>query len=252
MNEGSIRGVVMKARGRVLRAMAAQLPTAVLFQNGSRHARRVALTFDDGPGPLTTRFFDVLEAAGARASFFVIGEKCEGFGEELSDGARRAHDIAGHGFTHTPFPELGKRRLEDELERTAALLPQRPGQLKMVRPPYGRMTPFSLVRSFRAGYSSAMWSFDPLDWDLRSAREVVDAVDPALIHNGDIILLHEGPYTLEALPEIMARLQNAGFELVTVSTLLRDVAPAAAFAPNHSNGPTNANGSRLAHSSNGR
>lgn len=244
MNGGAIRGVVMRARGRVLRAMAAQLPTAMMFQNGSRDVRRVALTFDDGPGPLSLRFFDALEAAGARGSFYVIGEKCEGFAKELSEGASRGHDIAGHGFTHRPFTELGKRELEDELERTAALLPQRPGQLKMVRPPYGRMTPFSLVRSFRAGYASAMWSFDPLDWDLGSAREIVDAVDPALIQNGDIILLHEGPHTLEALPEVMARLQGAGFELVTVSTLLREAAPAAALSPD----PKNSNGEQLAHS----
>jgi peptidoglycan/xylan/chitin deacetylase (PgdA/CDA1 family) len=200
--------------------MAERLPTSVVFQRGSRHARRIALTFDDGPGQLTLRFLDALEAGGARGSFFVIGKKCEGFTRELAESLRRGHDVAGHGFTHTPFPQLGRRELEDELARTEALLPAATRQLKMVRPPYGQMTPFSLLHSYRAGYTSAMWSFDPLDWDARSPREIVEAVDPAEIRNGDIVLLHEGQLTLQALPEILARLKGAGFELVTITELL--------------------------------
>ena len=72
MNGGALREVVRRARGRVLRAMAAPLPTAVVFQNGSRGVRRVALTFDDGPGALSLRFFDALEAAGAASRRSVL------------------------------------------------------------------------------------------------------------------------------------------------------------------------------------
>src|SRR6185436_2618560 len=45
---------------------------------GPKGARGVALTFDDGPHPVhTPRVLDVLEKAGARATFFVIGRKVE-------------------------------------------------------------------------------------------------------------------------------------------------------------------------------
>src|ERR1700687_1518645 len=45
---------------------------------GPAGARGVALTFDDGPHPLFTRkVLDVLEKAGARATFFVIARKAE-------------------------------------------------------------------------------------------------------------------------------------------------------------------------------
>ena len=37
-----------------------------------------ALTYDDGPGPSTEALLDVLEAAGARATFFLLGRNlCE-------------------------------------------------------------------------------------------------------------------------------------------------------------------------------
>ena len=202
--------------------MAERLPTSVLFQRGPRSPRRIALTFDDGPSPFTRRYLDVLNHAGAKASFFVIGRNCQGHAPELEETVRRGHHLASHGFTHTPFPELGARALKDELARTEALLPGEPGRLRMVRPPFGKMTPASLLRSYRAGYASAMWSFDPLDWDAASSSDVVRAVDPAKLRSGDIVLLHEArPITLDALPQILERLCAAGFELVTVTNLLQ-------------------------------
>ena len=43
---------------------------------GPEGARGVALTFDDGPDPETTReVLDVLDARGVKATFFVIGAK---------------------------------------------------------------------------------------------------------------------------------------------------------------------------------
>lgn len=211
----------MWARGRALRAMANTLPGSVVFQHGPRSSRRIALTFDDGPGPLTSAYLEALERASARASFFLIGEKCPGHEREIAAATERGHDVAGHGWSHTAFPELTRRAIEDELARTQAHLPPSRGGTRMVRPPFGRMTPRSLLASFQAGYTSAMWSFDPLDWQATSANEVVRAVDPAKLEAGDILLLHEERRaTLEALPTIIARLRDAGFELVSVSQLL--------------------------------
>jgi peptidoglycan/xylan/chitin deacetylase (PgdA/CDA1 family) len=134
--------------------------------------------------------------------------------------ARAGHEVCGHGFTHTEFPRLGARALADELERTAALLP-RPSRRPMVRPPRGVVTPRSLLRCVRAGYTSAMWSLDPLDWAAKSADEVVGKVAAERVTAGEIVLLHEGkPFTLEALPRVLDNLQHAGFELVTVSELV--------------------------------
>ena len=38
---------------------------------------RVALTFDDGPGPATTALLDVLAARGVTATFFLLGKNVE-------------------------------------------------------------------------------------------------------------------------------------------------------------------------------
>jgi peptidoglycan/xylan/chitin deacetylase (PgdA/CDA1 family) len=222
MIASSLSKALVWGRGRALRAMADALPTGVIFQHGDRRSRAIALTFDDGPGPRSGEYLEVLDRLAVNATFFVIGERCAPHAGALAEMARRGHEIAGHGWSHTPFPKLGSAAIERELAMTAAVLPPPLGAWRLVRPPYGRMTPRSLAASAMSGYTSAMWSFDPLDWQASSAADVVAAISPAKLTGGDIVLLHEErTATLEALPTVVGRVRDAGFELVTVSEMLR-------------------------------
>ncbi len=216
-----LRSAVVRMRGRVVRTLADALPSAVVFQHGPRTDRLVALTFDDGPGPLTLDLLSVLRESCVQATFFVIGENCAGRERELAEVTRQGHDLAGHGWSHTPFTRLSSRALQDELERTGQVLAEAPAASWMVRPPFGRMSPRSLLNTSRFGFTSAMWSFDPLDWTLNESRDVLRAVAPTRLKNGDIILLHEHSPTLEALPDLIASIRSAGFELARVSDLVR-------------------------------
>src|SRR4051794_22590327 len=42
---------------------------------GGGRSNAVALTFDDGPGPYTHALLSVLREAGARATFFLVGNR---------------------------------------------------------------------------------------------------------------------------------------------------------------------------------
>jgi peptidoglycan/xylan/chitin deacetylase (PgdA/CDA1 family) len=210
------------------------LPDEVMFLRGPSTRRRVALTFDDGPHEMTPRYLEILEKAGARATFFVVGTACQQYPDGAGEMVRAGHEVASHGFTHKAFPKLSGTELRSELARTAALLPHAPHaphapntpharRRPMVRPPRGSVSPRSLLTCFRAGYTSAMWSLDTLDWKARDADELVGRLPPARLEAGEIVLLHEGEkVTLAALPRILANLQGAGFELVTLSELLAE------------------------------
>ena len=41
--------------------------------------RRIAITFDDGPGPDTGRLFDALKQRNVKATFFVVGYKLDSY-----------------------------------------------------------------------------------------------------------------------------------------------------------------------------
>ncbi|HZL17940.1 MAG TPA: polysaccharide deacetylase family protein [Polyangia bacterium] len=214
---------IRPARGlrRLARRVAVRvLPHAVLIGRGATDRPRVALTFDDGPGALTADYLDVLEAFGARATFFVVGQTCVEHRAALSAIVARGHEAAGHGYTHRPFPSLPAGELREELAHTADLLPR--GQWRpLVRPPGGEVSPRSVGRCARAGYTTVLWSVDSNDCRTNSVADLVANLAPDRLGPGDIVLLHEGQrWTLEALPAVMGALRGAGYQMVTVSELM--------------------------------
>jgi peptidoglycan-N-acetylglucosamine deacetylase len=208
-------------RRRAKAVAEAVLPASIVVWRGQEPGQRVALTFDDGPGPLTMDYLDALEGLNARATFFLVGEMCEKYPELVRAIADRGHELANHGYTHRPFPKLGGRELSSELARTQALLPSRRNGRALVRPPYGAVSPGSLLTCAREGFTTVMWSVNSGDWARHDAEDVARTFAATSASSGDIVLLHEGqPWTMKALPTIVGELKKAGHELVTVSELL--------------------------------
>jgi peptidoglycan/xylan/chitin deacetylase (PgdA/CDA1 family) len=182
---------------------------------------RVVLTFDDGPTSLTLDYLRALEALGARATFFLVGELCSEHPELVRAIADAGHELAGHGYTHRRFTTLAARELRTELERTAALLPHSGAGRKLVRPPYGAVSPSTLATCSSAGFTTVLWSLNSGDWQSRDPSEVAKVTTAREIAGGEIVLLHEGQHwTLKALPAIVGSLREAGHELVTAGELL--------------------------------
>jgi peptidoglycan/xylan/chitin deacetylase (PgdA/CDA1 family) len=200
----------------------ATLPQSIAVWRGPSSRRRVALTFDDGPTELTPAYLDLLESAGARATFFVIGDLCAKRPDLAREIADRGHELAGHGYTHRRFPLLSKQGLlKDELRRTATLLPPATTRRPLVRPPHGDVSLMSLATCAQAGFTTVFWSLDSQDWRTKKSTEVVAAVTGREVAAGTIVLFHDGQsWTLEAMSRILVELKDAGHELVTVGELL--------------------------------
>ena len=120
----------------------------------------VALTFDDGPDPRwTPRILDALDAVGARASFFVIGEQVTRHPEIVRDCAARGHRVEVHGWRHRRATLQAPAQLARELTRMVETLSQLTGRRpRWYRPPYGAR-PLG-TRSFRdRELSLVTWSW---------------------------------------------------------------------------------------------
>jgi peptidoglycan/xylan/chitin deacetylase (PgdA/CDA1 family) len=212
-----------RARSVALRGTALRLlPHAVLFANGRRDLsrRRIALTFDDGPDPMSARYLDVLARLGVRATFFLVGKNAAHSPGLVREYVRRGHDVGAHGWSHTSFAGMSRERLADELARTAAALPPARGR-PMVRPPFGRLSLASLYRLAVAGYTTVHWSVDSDDCRTTDVHAVEHRLAPERLSPGDVVLLHEHqPWTLDALPAVVRALRGAGWELVTVRELM--------------------------------
>ncbi|HEY6526156.1 MAG TPA: polysaccharide deacetylase family protein, partial [Solirubrobacteraceae bacterium] len=86
-------------------------------------AAGVALTFDDGPHPEgTPAVLEALAAAGARATFFVIGEQVQRRPELVRRILTEGHVVALHGYRHRLQLRLTPAAVSDDIRRGAAVL----------------------------------------------------------------------------------------------------------------------------------
>lgn len=195
----------------VAHAIVARVAPAGWFQvRGPSTAGAAAyLTFDDGPDPdHTPQVLEALARSGARATFFVIGERAARCPELIHQIAREGHTIGHHSFSHALPGAISAAQLADEIARTDALLGPVPGPARrLFRPPYGVLTPAKLLAVWRAGYRVILWNVDPKDFDRSTTPErVLTWFGTHPIGPRDIVLLHDtGPNAAAILPELIGR-----------------------------------------------
>lgn len=190
---------------------------------------RLALTFDDGPGDVTPALLELLARAGARVTFFILGQSVQGRESTVRRAAHEGHELGNHTWSHTAAWRLPDAALEDELHRTSELLRQVAGsEPTWARPPYGRdWARFGRIAA-DLGMRTALWSIDPRDWGEPPAEEIVRRVLDEL-HPGAVVDLHDGWHsrserttsqpTLDALASLLPALADRGYSCVTVSEL---------------------------------
>ncbi|MFP4058366.1 MAG: XrtA system polysaccharide deacetylase [Candidatus Brocadiia bacterium] len=70
----------------------------------------------------TERVLALLEEAGVRATFFVLGWNAEREGELVRRVAAAGHEIASHGYAHRMIAEQSPAQFRDDVRRAKALL----------------------------------------------------------------------------------------------------------------------------------
>jgi peptidoglycan/xylan/chitin deacetylase (PgdA/CDA1 family) len=199
-----------------------------LVESAPATVRRLALSFDDGPSPANTELvLDLLEAHGARATFFVVGSRIEGHETILQRAAAGGHELANHTYSHIHTVRLSRGELRAELERTnAAIVAALDGadpRVRLVRPPFGKDRRRIHAAAAALGMTTALWSIDSGDAMYFTTEQVIDTVSGNAAP-GAIVLMHDGGLrrdtTLAALDALLPRLVADGYELVTISELL--------------------------------
>ena len=188
---------------------------------------RIALTFDDGPcEKYDPEILDLLDKYGVRATFFLVGENIEREPLSAKRIADRGHEIGNHTYSHKKLGKLTASELSGEIARTKSLIERVCGCTPtLFRPPEGYVSELVSGAASSGGYTLVLWSIDTLDWQGRSAKDIVDTVMKEA-KDGAIILCHDYIWrkseTAKAINEFIPRLQSMGYKFVTVSELLED------------------------------
>jgi peptidoglycan-N-acetylglucosamine deacetylase len=178
----------------------------------------VALTFDDGPHPEgTPAVLEVLAHAGARATFFLVGEQVERRPALAAEIVAAGHLVAVHGYRHRLQLRLGRSDLADDLERGAAAVQNATAVApRWHRPPYGIYSAEGLRATTELGLRPLLWSLWGKDWRKHTTAARIARRATHGVQAGDVILLHDADYysardshqrTVQALPAIIAELK---------------------------------------------
>lgn len=193
----------------------------------AEETKYVALTFDDGPsGRFTRRLLVGLEERQVQATFLLCGYRLETYPELAQRIHDAGHEIGLHGYSHKDMAKLSRKELLQEIRDTRALLPDG-CEAVFLRPPGGSGTALLEQVAAQEGLALLLWSVDPRDWAVHDASAVEAAVS-SQVQDGDVILLHDlSDSSVDAALAIIDRLQEDGFQFVTVSQLaqLRGITP---------------------------
>lgn len=202
----------------------------------TQRPKLIALTFDDGPYPVTTPLLlDALHDLGVHATFFLIGRDAQQFPALTKRIAADGHEIGDHTLNHPDdFDRLDSAHVRMELLGGAKALhvySSDPAISSMMRPPHGRFTLTTLRAAQNAGYDVILWNDDPGDWRAVTPQDLEKHIE-AYATQPEIVLLHSGMLpTIEMLPRIVARFRAAGYRFVTAGDLLQRAGIAAVNDP---------------------
>jgi peptidoglycan/xylan/chitin deacetylase (PgdA/CDA1 family) len=157
----------------------------------------VALTFDDGPNPESTRLFlDALELLDVRATFFMLGTEACRYPETARRIVEHGHEAAIHGWTHIPHLLRTPRAVFADLGRACSAVRSVTGsEPRFWRPPNGVLTGAGLLAARRYGLQPVLWTADGQDWRADASPDRVLARIACRLGAGATVLLHDSDIT---------------------------------------------------------
>jgi peptidoglycan/xylan/chitin deacetylase (PgdA/CDA1 family) len=188
----------------------------------------LSLTFDDGPDPLfTPRILDALAAAGARATFFVMGTMLERHPDLGRRIVEEGHEVGNHTWSHENLTFLDADGIRDQIERAQQAIIATVGVTPVwFRPPRGALPGAALRVASELGCDTAVWSVSRTLSQEPGA--IVDLHDS--IGRGNFMppfsglrdeLAAKREVEVVALPDLLEAITAAGLSSVTLSELVR-------------------------------
>ncbi len=193
------------------------------FCRGQGTAKKIAITFDDGPEePMTARVLDVLARHHVRAAFFLIGEKAERCSGLVRRMVEEGHTVGSHSFRHAGlFPFGSRKKIADELEKTRDTLKRITGRtVRLFRPPFGVTNPAIAAAIREGGYQTVGWSVRAFDTRGYVSRKRIRKRLLRQLHPGAVVLLHDRCGGADELVEsFIVAAKEKGYEIVGLDEL---------------------------------
>ncbi len=159
----------------------------------------IYLTFDDGPSAdgVTEQLLGVLANYGAKATFFVTGQRARKEPEKISAILYGGHAIGNHTHSHVKLTNEPESSIERQFRKANESVADAGGPpLTCFRAPFGATDHVVNRVADSMGMTSVNWSVDTRDWHpATDDYHILDSL--SYLKNGDIVLMHDGPQKRE-------------------------------------------------------
>lgn len=179
----------------------------------------VLLTFDDGPKDETmiNQMIDTLDKHDAKAIFFVNGYRAKAHPELLKLIHDRGQIIGNHSWDHIDLKKETKQTVKKQIGDVQQIVKEATGsEPKFFRPPFGSGGDTVKEVALNHDLLFMTWSNGSLDWESKNKNKPDAVVSNVLeqLHPGSNILMHELPWTVEALDTLLTKLEAKGYGFV--------------------------------------
>jgi len=210
----------------------------------------VAITFDlceraNNVAGYNNQIINLLRAKGLRATFFAGGKWMRSHPEKAMQlMADPRFELGSHTWTHGNLALMDPAQIRTQMQPTqaqyallrqelarraearglSAHMAQVPQALRVMRLPYGRSSELAVGELAAAGYPVIQWDVEGERDEEENAPAILAKNALAAIRPGSIVLLHANAVpqkTFDILERLLKGLRRRGYELVTVSELLR-------------------------------
>jgi peptidoglycan/xylan/chitin deacetylase (PgdA/CDA1 family) len=200
-----------------------------VISRGTSGKKAVAITFDDGPDPLTAPpLLKLLLTHQVQATFFITGKNAAAHPELVKQVVSHGHSVGNHSYHHS-YRMLFKTcpSIVEDIEATQKVLRDLGIRPLIFRPPAGITSPRLGSALTKTGLYLVNFSCRPLDGGNRRIKNLAGKILKR-VRPDDIILLHDCrppderliPQWLNEIEGLLAGLAAAGFAVLPLSELI--------------------------------
>ena len=187
-----------------------------------RGDKKISISFDCAWGAeYTDALLDIMQSEDVRCTFFAVEFWAEKYPDYLKKIVNYGHEIGTHSATHPYMSKLSKEAIVKELSSSTLAIEKITGKkVELFRAPYGDYDDLLIDTAAEMGLYTIQWDVDSLDWKDLTETEIVKRVVNR-VRDGSIVLFHNnGKNTAKALPSVIRKLKEKGYEFVPISELI--------------------------------
>ena len=187
-----------------------------------RADNKIAVTFDVAwENSNTDELLNILNEYDAKATFFITGDWCDRYPDDVKKFADAGHEIENHSDQHPHVEGINVNDLINDTRECSRKIKMITGKEPVLyRAPYGEYDDSLLTTLEGMGLKTIQWDVDSVDWNKPTSEQITKKVLENT-KSGSILLFHNDlQNTTEAMPNILKGLKEKGFEFVTVDELI--------------------------------